>query len=219
MGDIDKAVEKYTDELFKERYEGPEAPASDTCIVCGKKGTLTDSGWVENPQLFDDPEGDYWDGDYLPEADETKYGWVCSNRCLSQAAYDRLDDDEKKTLNSVVDACRVLAEYGERARKIFDREFRDYLGEELLKESAALLALVYDDVNDPPEWLNRPTAEDALRIAVNHVRLKLEYLAQHLGMRTKVDMNLGKNYEAADKARLAARAATLAIRLKEALNL
>jgi hypothetical protein len=219
MGDIDRAVERATDKAFREHYEGPEPPTSDTCIVCGLQGTPTDSGWVENAFLHIDPEGDYWDGDVLPEADETKYGWVCSNRCLSQAAYNRLDDDEKKALNDVVDACRVLADHGDWASKIVNREFSRYVGDGLLEVSNVLLSSVHDDVDDPPAWLNRPTAEDALRIAVNHVRLKLEYLAQHLGMRTKVDMNLGKNYEAADKARLTARAATLAIGLKEALNL
>jgi hypothetical protein len=219
--DIDRAVEQATYNAFRENYEGPEPPDPATCIVCGKKGTPTDSGWVENPKLHTDPEGDYWDGDALTEADDTKHGWVCSARCRSQVMYDHLDDNEKTAINAVVDACRVLSEYGERVREIVNRktsDYIDYMTSSLVDEAAKLLAAVHDDSNDPPAWLNRPTAEEALWRGAHYTMLSLKYLAADLGICAKIDVDFGRNYQAGDEARMAVTAANLAIGLEETLH-
>jgi len=216
---IDRAVEQATNDAFAKAYEGPKPPEPSTCIVCGKEGTPTDSGWVENPELQTDPEGDYWDGDALLEADDTKHGWVCSNRCRSQAMYDHLDDNDKKALNAVVDACRVLSEFGARALKIVNRETGDYVNSRLTELADDLLKSVHYDIDDPPAWLNRPTAEDALWNVAHRTMLSLEYLAGDLGISSKVKIHSGNRYSAETKARQAAYAANLVIGLKEALNL
>ena len=217
---IDRAVEQATNDAFAKAYEGPKPPEPSTCIVCGKEGTPTDSGWVENPELQTDPEGDYWDGDALLDAYDTRHGWVCSNRCRSQAMYDHLDDNDKKALNAVVDACRVLSEFGARALKIVNRETGDYVYFSKLTEMADdLLKSVHYDIDDPPAWLNRLTAEEELWRVAHRIMFSLNYLAVDLSIRSKIDIDSGRNYQAADEAQLTARTANLVIGLKEALNL
>ena len=159
MTDIDRAVEIATTAAHLQHYDGPQPDESRFrhCVICNKEGYETDSGFVDNPRLEHDPEGDYWDGDAMIEADDGPHGWVCSNRCRSQSMYNHATGPEKEALDAVADACRVIREYGHIAQNIVGVEVET--GEDFL-------AAVHDDIDDLPAWLNRPSREESMEQAI-----------------------------------------------------
>jgi hypothetical protein len=154
----------------------------EKCVVCGQAGVLVDDGWYKEAFVEQDAEeGDYLAGeDYLIEAEDTPSGWVCSKQCESQAMYQQQDEGGKKALDRVADACRVVDEYGDRARKMVNGLTSGYVGEELVIQAREFLHSVSADGDDLPAWLNRPSREEKMEIVMNEVRTTAEYMAKGL---------------------------------------
>lgn len=169
--DIDRSVELATERMHEAANPDPATPpkpeSEETCIACKTVGTLLDSGWHTDVEVVPGSEGDYLEGDPLMDATETAHGWVCSARCASQAMYDHAEN--KAALNSVVDACRAIRDYG---------SVVDAAGEDLEQGAAVFLDAIHDDRDDPPEWLNRPSREDSLLIAINRAIVTADYIAK-----------------------------------------
>ena len=156
----------------------------ETCCVCNQAGVLVDDGWYKEATVEQDVEsGDYLAGEgYLVEAEDTPSGWVCSARCESQAMYQRQDEGGKEALDKVADACRVIDEYGDRAREIVNRLLTSgFVGEELIIQAREFLHVVRDgDPDNPPAWLNRPSREESLERVLGEVEVTAEWIGRGL---------------------------------------
>ena len=163
--------------------EGPVPEREETCLVCGQAGVLVDDGWCKEAFAEQDAESgeDYLTGEgYLIEAEDVPGGWVCSTTCESQAMYQRLSEQGQKVMDAVADACRVLDEFGDRARGIVNGMTSGYVGEELVIQARELLHSVRGDGNDLPAWLNRPSREERLEGAINKACVTAEWIAKGL---------------------------------------
>jgi hypothetical protein len=135
-----------------------EPIATAQCIICKQYGQQVSDGWYKETFIDNDGNDEY--GEYLAgqgwlsEATDTPSGWVCSERCQSQAMYNRATPDEKEALKKVHAACRAIVEYGTKAREVINKAMDSYVGESLLDEPAFLLEAVKDDGNSMPEWCN-----------------------------------------------------------------
>jgi len=159
-------------------HEGRELPEPVPCTICGKLCTYAESNWVENPRWdgHHEEDGPWITGDVLEEAERhPKFGFLCSCKCLSHAAYNHASESDKKALDAVVDACRTISEYGYRAQE-FTRNTFDVKCK-LVGESEAFREAIHDDSDDPPEWLNRDTNESDLWQSAYRAYLKLEWAA------------------------------------------
>jgi hypothetical protein len=162
----------------------PEPKREENCVICGQAGVLVDDGWYKEAFIErggEEGEEDYLEGEgYLIEAVDTASGWVCSTACESQVMYQRLETWDQEKLDAVADACRVINEYGDRAREIVNQLTNGYVGEELVIQAREFLHSVHGD-NDPvPAWINRPSRVEELELVINDVRTTAEYVAKGL---------------------------------------
>jgi hypothetical protein len=84
--------------------------------------------------------------------------------------------DCKAELNAVVDACRVLAEHGERVANFINMKTALALnGGDLIEIASDFLDEIHDA--DSPAWLNRATRAEALEAAAEKAAWDAERLA------------------------------------------
>lgn len=225
LADIDRAVEIATDHAFASRYENnaPEPEREETCVSCGKQGAYNGNEWLnaETMEVDSDGEGYQWlTGETLYCAADTPMGWVCSDECMSQAMYEKASEYEREALDRVLDACRVLSEYGERACKLVNEKLDGYVPDGLHEGVNEFLKAVGE-----PKWTNRPTREEKLERAILDAETRLRWMAgidfgcvAAFRASLPVPISWGDCERAEEFARLAGRAAHIAMDLKEAVE-
>jgi hypothetical protein len=193
---------------------------TEDCTICKKTGCLTSDGWYSEATLDRDEDGYYMagHGEYLGDAVETPAGWVCSKRCRSQAMFAGASPFERKALQKVHDACRVLSEYGNKARALVNAHTDIFVDVALISEANDFLDAIADDGKDMPAWCNRETREAQLEQVVRDARRRIGYLCEDIGMDTanEVTFNVQSPFFMGRRARQAASAAILAETLKAA---
>jgi hypothetical protein len=124
------------------------------CIICGLWAEQVDGAWLTDTYVDDDGEGPFVTGSDLVEAAETDYGFVCSDPCRSQAMYEYAENWQKEVLTTVLDALRVIQEYGGIARNIVNGQMPAfYFGEDFIAEAGKNITSMTGD--GEPEWSNR----------------------------------------------------------------
>ena len=200
--------------------DGPDDPRplrEEVCVSCNLIGyKLEDSDWVYDVRVVRAADGPYLAGEDLPEADDSPMGWVCSDRCRSQAMYDKATPEQKEALDKVRDACMVLAEYGKVAVDLVNEQ-TSHTAAPLGALANLFLEAIHDTPNDPPEWCNRPLYADRLARVAERASRRLRSNALELGIRAKFGMieavypmRWENRVRIQDHARLAASCALLA---------
>jgi hypothetical protein len=186
--DIDRARELADNEAINQTSPEPEAEAQ--CAVCGLQMVMCRDQWLrsDSVETHTDEDGDYLDGESLPEADDSKLGFFCSERCASDLTYRKADPLDRKALDAVLDACRVLAEHGERVAGILLESplSGGFLIEGLTGQVNEFLDAVH--YSDIPKWTDRESREDRLEKALRGAANKVETvvggdLAVHIRVR------------------------------------
>ena len=201
--------------------DGPDDPRplrEEVCASCNLIGyKLEDSDWVYDVRVVRAADGTYLAGEYLPEADDSPMGWVCSDRCRSQSMYDKATPEQKEALNKVRDACMVLAEYGRVAKDLVDSSTA-YTMTSGFAAADGFLSNIHEIPNDPPEWCNRPLYADRLARVAERASRRLLSNASELGVKAKIELFFSdpSALTVADYARLAASCALLAEDLRAA---
>lgn len=127
---------------------------NEICIICKKTACLVpDDGWY--PDYFiADGDAPYvaGEGNELMDAVDTPHGWVCSKLCRSQAMYDHASDSDKQALRKVMEACRVIEDFGKEALQIAEKGMGNpFLSEKITEAANEFLEAVYG-VDDMPKW-------------------------------------------------------------------
>lgn len=151
---IDQAVEIATNRAFIQHSEGLVADRFEICAACGKQGVYNGEEWLDETlgtYVEDDGQGTQWlAGDSLPEADDTPMGWVCSDVCRCQAMYAQATMRDKEALDKVLDACRVLSEYGQRVESLLTDKLGTCPAGSLIEGAVDFLRIVGE-----AEWTER----------------------------------------------------------------
>lgn len=126
---------------------------SESCIACKTTACLIPDGWYPDCRIADDDGFPYLEGfgHEFMDADDTPHGWVCSKLCRSQAMYANASDAEKVVLRKVMEACRVIEEYGHNALSLVEKGMGEYLSDSLNAGANEFLEAVYG-VDDMPKW-------------------------------------------------------------------
>lgn len=140
---------------------GIDAERDEMCIVCDKEGCLSEGRWLADSYVDMDEGVPFLDGTELYDATDTEHGWVCSDSCRAQAVYQFASADDRKALDAVLDACRVLQQYGKQAASLMNAGTNACIGEELVDE-----AHTFVEAAGEAEWANRETRETRLEEAI-----------------------------------------------------
>lgn len=155
---------------------GLEPEREEKCVACSKVAYLLPDGeWNTETAIVRDEDGPFLtaDGDSLPGAADTPMGFVCSEICRSQAMYNAADEGQKEALDKVLDACRVLAEYGPTAFRLADKAGA-VLG---LNAPADFLDFAVDA---DASWTNRQTREERLERTMSDIETQCDIRAAFL---------------------------------------
>lgn len=209
------------------KYEHIQPKREESCSICKQTGYLTDDGWSTEICVEHD-ETDFLAsaGDDLTGAADTEWGWVCSDACRSQIMYEKAG--EKKVLDAVLDACRVIDLYGNTAIEIVNKHTDGYAQESIVEAARTFLEAVGEftkHADDRPAWLQRDTRKEELEYAMWQAGEKARRLAFSLGYdvwiltkRKPIDSieAICNEWEVRKLATAAASAANIAVALKEA---
>jgi hypothetical protein len=140
--------------VLPSKYDDMKPQREEICVICKKEGSLVSGGWYTETYVDTDEDGYYLagEGDYLIDAFDSPAGWVCSNRCRSQAMYQLASELEKESLRKVRNACWILAEYGKYALDVVNKKMDGFVSDELIDSANNFLEVVADDCNNMPEW-------------------------------------------------------------------
>ena len=215
--DIDRARELNDYDLLRREDSIPDADEETTCDICGKAMLYTGDEWVT--EAVYDRSDDCWTGDSLLDAVSDERGTLCSRPCISQAMYNALNTEDKRKLNLVLDACRTIAEFGERVGAIVHSNrgmsYSSCLMTTLIRESNYFISDVCDGEN---AWTERNTLLELSQSAMRDAADKAERLARELGDMAVRRISGGYSYDASRYAQPSGTAAHIYLDLKEALS-
>lgn len=136
------------------RFDYLRPEREEPCIICKTTACLIPDGWYPDCHIAEDDGVPYLAGEgrEMMDASDTPHGWVCSKLCRSQAMYEHASDADKKALRKVMEACRIIEEYGKQALEAVDKGMADsFLTETLTEGASEFLEAIYG-TDDQPKW-------------------------------------------------------------------
>jgi hypothetical protein len=180
------------------------------CIVCRTTGTFYDGRWIKDAEEDEDDDGvPYFRGEDLPGAGDVRKGWVCSDACRAEAVYETASEAEQKSLDAVIDACRVLVQEGPTAVKVLEANM-PLVNPVVVNEAQYIL----NEIGEA-EWADRDSRETDLEVVMRRTAVELRVQAVSFGFETQVflkpvpERSL-REYDDLRAIRAASKAATMA---------
>lgn len=148
----------------------------EECAICGREGLYYDSRWLADFYMDTEEGVSFWNGKDMVDAEETPKGWVCSHDCLSEIVYRSATEIEKEALDSVLDACRVIASRWQIASTAISRvSGTPDIGDDIIKYADAFLDAL-GQVSDRNGWTERERKEALLEEELYWARARVEEL-------------------------------------------
>lgn len=150
------------------------------CIICRTTGTFYDGQWIKNAEEDEDEDHvRYFKGDWLTGAGDVPKGWVCSDACRAEAVYETASEAEQKSLDAVIDACRVLVREGPTAVKVLEANM-PLVNPVVVNEAQYIL-----DAVGKTEWADRDSRETDLEVVMRRTAGSLRAQAASFGFETQ----------------------------------